>query len=395
MKNDSFEAMLEESFAAPAGIAPGTKVDAVVVSIGKDHIFLELGTRADGMMRREEVGRDGEVTVAVGDRISVFTAGAKDGAVLCRMRVGVAGAMERSDDKDGVILQIREAYEAGLPVEGTVKEVNKGGLSVSLAGVRAFCPVSQIVRGFCEKPDEHLNKTYSFAVIKFEEGGRNVVRSRRKLLEEEAEASAREAWGHLSVGDILDGRVTSLQKYGAFVDIGGIEGPVHVSALSYTRVEHPEQVLAAGQEIRVQIKDLDERSRKISLSLKSLLQDPWAETVAGLTSGTVVGGKVTRLATFGAFVEIAPGVEGLVHISRMSGTKRVSNPREVVSVGGEVKVRVLEIDPDTRRISLELVDPDAEEEREAAESFRAASRPAGRSGMGTLGDLLATRQKKP
>ncbi len=393
MHDDSFEAMLEESFAAGAGIAAGSKIEATVVSIGKENVFLDLGTRAEGMIMREEVERDGELTVAIGDRITVFTAGARDGAVICRKTMG-GGTMERTDDKSHLLEQIREAYDSGMPVEGTVKEVNKGGFSVSVMGVKAFCPISQIARGFCEDPSEHMEKSYSFAVLKFEEGGRNVVLSRRQLLELEAEEAAKEAWGTLSEGDVFDGTVTSLQKYGAFVDIGKVEGLVHVSEISYTRIDHPDKVLEQGQVIKVQIKELNQETRKISLSLKSLLEDPWRETVASLSSGHVVKGKVTRLANFGAFVEVSDGVEGLIHISRMSDSRRISNPREMVSPDQDVKVRVLEIDPDTRRISLELVDEDAEEERQITESFRASTKIVGKGGMGTFADLLGNSLKK-
>ena len=393
MNNDSFESMLEESFAADAGVAPGQKIEATVVSIGKEYVFLDLGTRAEGMMMLEEVERDGEVDVAEGDRITVFTAGAKDGAVICRRTVG-GGTMERTDDKAMLLEQIREAHDAGMPVEGTVKEVNKGGFSVSVMGVRAFCPISQIARGYCENPAEHLERTYSFAVIKFEEGGRNVVLSRRQIQEREAEEAAAQAWETLTEGQVYEGTVTSLQKYGAFVDIGGIEGLVHVSEISHKRVGHPDEVLSEGQAVKVQIKELDHGSHKISLSLKSLLEDPWREALASLTAGRVVVGKVTRLAAFGAFVEVEDGVEGLVHVSRMSETRRVSNPREMVSQGDEVRVRVLEIDPESRRISLELVDENAEEEREITESFRASKKAQGRGGMGTLGDLLSSSLNK-
>lgn len=394
MHDDNFEAMLEESFAADAGVAPGQKVEATVVSVGKEHVFLDLGTRAEGMMMREEVERDGELTVSVGEKITVFTAGAKDGAVICRRTVG-GGTLERTDDKAQLLEQIREAYEAGMPVEGTVKEVNKGGFSIDVMGVRAFCPISQISRGYCEAPDEHLNHSYTFTVIKFEEGGRNVVLSRRPILDQEAEEAAAQAWGTLEEGQVFEGKITSLQKYGAFVDIGGVEGLVHVSEISHKRIGHPDEVLEAGQIIKVQIKELDPASKKISLSLKSLMEDPWEETMATLTAGRVLTGKVTRLATFGAFVEIGDGVEGLIHISRMSETKRVSNPREMVTQGADAKVRVLEIDPDSRRISLELVDEDAEEEREITESFRDSGKSGARSGgMGTLGDLLGASLKK-
>jgi small subunit ribosomal protein S1 len=220
-----------------------------------------------------------------------------------------------------------------------------------------------------------------------------MVLSRRAILEREAEEAAKIAIESLHEGDVVEGEITSLQKYGAFVDVGGVEGLIHVSELSHTRVGHPDEVVSKGQHVRVQIKEIDRAKGKISLSLKSLLDDPWNEALATLSAGRLAEGKVSRLAAFGAFVEMFPGVEGLVHVSQMAVDKRVNNPREMVSVGQKVRVRVLEIDPDRRRISLALVDEGAEEEREATEEFR-ASAASHKRGMGTLGDLLGASLKK-
>jgi small subunit ribosomal protein S1 len=393
--HDDFEDMLNESDAPSAGVAVGEKLDARVVSIGKEHVFLDIGIRAEGLILRAEVERDGELTVAVGDRIAVYTVGAKDGAVMCARRLGVAtgGSGDRRGDDAAVLAQLKDAYDAGMPIEGSVKEVNKGGFSVAVLGQRAFCPVSQIERFYCEKPEEHVGRTYAFTIIRFEEDGRNIVLSRRAILEREAEEAAKAALERLRVGDVVEGEITSLQKYGAFVDVGGAEGLVHVSELSHTRIGHPEEVVAKGQRVRVQIKEIDQAKGKISLSLKSLLDDPWREALAGLAAGRIAEGTVTRLAAFGAFVELYAGVEGLVHVSQMAVDKRVNNPREVVSPGKKVRVRVLEIDPERRRISLALVDENAEEEREATEAFR-ASTASHKRGMGTLGDLLGASMKK-
>jgi small subunit ribosomal protein S1 len=392
---DDFEDLLNESAAKVAGVGVGEKLDATVVSIGKEHVFLDIGIRSEGLLLRAEVERDGELTVAVGDRIPVYTVGARDGAVMCARRLGAAagGAADRRDDQAAVLAQIKDAFEAGMPIEGAVKEVNKGGFSVSVLGVRAFCPVSQIDRVYCEKPDEHLGRTYAFSIIRFEEGGRNIVLSRRAILEREAEEAAQIALERLREGDVVEGEVKSLQKYGAFVDLGGVEGLVHVSELSHKRVGHPDEVLSLGQRVRVQIREIDRAKGKISLSLKSLLDDPWNEALASLSGGRIAEGVVSRLAAFGAFVELFPGVEGLVHVSQMAADKRVNNPREVVAAGQKIRVRVLEIDPDRRRISLALVDEGAEEERAATEAFRATAA-AQKRGMGTLGDLLGASMKK-
>jgi len=393
MSNDSFEAMLNESFSREAGVAIGTRVRAAVVSIGAEYVFLDLGMRSEAMLPRAEVEQDGALTVAVGDTVEVVTVAVRDGSLMCARRLAQAATVDRKDDRIAIAAQVQEAFDAGMPVEGRVKESNKGGFNVDVCGMRAFCPVSQIDIVYCDQPDVHVGKTYSFQITKLDNGGREMVVSRRVLLQKEAEALKEEAWKTLSVGEVRDGVVTSLQPYGAFVNIGGVEGLLHVSEISHVRIGHPEEVLQKGQSVKVQIKDLDAAKRKISLSLKSLLDDPWDEFAAGVHAGAVLEGTVTRVVDFGAFVEVASGIEGLVHVSAMKVGERVSNPRRVVSPGQKVEVRVQEIDPDSRRVSLAMVDKDAEEEKAATESFR-ASASAG-SSMGTLGDLMGKKLGRP
>jgi small subunit ribosomal protein S1 len=393
MRDEDFEKLLSESEATTAGVAPGEKREAQVISIGKTWIFLDLGVRAEALLPREEVERDGELTVAVGDRITVLTTGSKDGAVLCALKLGAAGAATRGQGDEEAVAALTDAWESEIPVEGTVKEVNKGGLSVSLMGLRAFCPLSQIERGYCESPDSHVGRTHAFLITRVEEGGRNIVLSRRRLLEREAAERAAETITELAEGQVRDGTVSSLMPYGAFVDIGGIEGLLHVSELSHTRIEDPSKVLEKGQQIRVQIKAIDRDQQKISLSLKSLSRDPFLDVTANLVSGSVLRGRVTRIARFGAFVELAPGVEGLVHISQLAVGRRVNTPREVVQEGEEIDVLVVEVDTEARRIALQRIDEDAEAERVATEEFRRDRKPSS-GGMGTFGDLLADKLKK-
>lgn len=390
MTEENFEDMLNESIAADAGISIGQKLNATVVSIGAEYIFLDLGTRSEGMVIRDELEKDGELTVAVGDTIEVVTSASKDGAMICATRLG-QGNVERSDDMSAVVAQLQEAFNADLSVEGKVKETNKGGFNVDIFGVRAFCPISQIDNTYCDTPDEHVGKTYDFAITRIEGDGKNVVVSRRVLLEKEAELLKEKMWETLSVGQVLDGTVSSLQPYGAFVNIGGTEGLLHISEISHIRLKHPEEALEKGQGLKVQIKELNRESKKISLSLKSLLEDPWDEFVETTTSGQVFNGTVAKIADFGAFVELKDGIQGLVHISQMKTAGHVSNPRSVVSVGQQVEVRVLEVDPQSRRISLTMVDKEADQEQANTEAFRASqstSSSASSKSMGTLGDLL-------
>jgi small subunit ribosomal protein S1 len=392
MRDDDFEQMLDASFAARAGVPTGEKIEATVVSVGAEWIYLDLGTRAEGLLPRAEAERDGEVILAPGDRVTVLKTGSRDGAAICALRLGAAGLSGHGEDREEAQAALRDAYESGIPVVGSVKEVNKGGLSVSVMGQRAFCPLSQIERGYCENPEAHVGRTYPFLITRLEEGGRNIVLSRRRLLEREAEETAQETLATLAVGDVREGVVTSLQKYGAFVDVGGVEGLVHVSELAYTRVDDPSALLEVGQQIQVQIKDIDRERGKVGLSLKALASDPFAQVVEHLTAGATLRGRVTRIERYGAFVEIAPGVEGLVHISRLAAGRRVNTPREVVREGQEIDVLVAEIDQQARRIALERIDEDAEAERVATEKFRRSA--PSRGGMGTLGDLLAGKLKK-
>jgi small subunit ribosomal protein S1 len=386
MSDDNFEAMLNQTMAADAGITIGEKVTARVVSIGNEYIFLNLGTRSEGLLLRDDVEENGELTVAVGDTISVMTTAARDGAVLCATGMN-RSSIERTDDKSNLQNQIKDAFNANLPVSGQVKEVNKGGFQVDIFGIAAFCPISQIELSYCEDPSLHVGQTYNFKIIKFEEGGRNIVLSRRVLLQEQAEAQSAQAFESIKEGDVLEGTVSSIKPYGAFVNISGVDGLVHVSELSHSRIQHPDELLTKGQTIRVQVKEINQKTKKISLSLKSLIKDPWDEISDGLTAGAVVSGRVMRIVNFGAFVEIGKGVEGLVHVSQMREGQRVGNPREVVSQGDTVKVRLLEIDPESKKISLALVDENAEEEKAITEDFRASAKSAGKS-MGTLGDLF-------
>lgn len=399
MSNDSnndFAAMFEQSLNSHGSVPMGEKVQAKVVSIGKEHIYLDLGIREDGLLQKTEMEVDGELTVAVGDTITVLPIRMRDGAVTCASRVGAAGAKERSGDKDLALATLQEAYESNMPVEGNVKEVIKGGFSVTLMGLRAFCPISQIDNSYCETPEEHVGHSYSFVVIELDGQGRNIVVSRRKLLEVAAEELAKETWGTLEVGAVHEGVVSNVRSYGAFVDIGGVEGLLHVSEISYERVDDPNDHLSKGQRVRVAIKTIDPDQKRIALSMRMLAEDPWVEASHTLEEGQILEGQVVRLTTFGAFVEIQKGVEGLVHISEMGGGKRLHTPHEVVTVGDNVSVKVLSVDPDSHRISLSMNDAaDAEaikEETERKADFKARSK-AGQS-LGTFGDLLGKHLKK-
>ena len=393
-RKETFEEMLKGSLSKDRKLAVGDKVEATIVQIGKESVFVDVGTRSEGVLPRMEVEKDGELTVKVGDVVTVFYSGRRDGAMAFTRRLGSGGAEDRKAGNEAVLAMLRDAHEGGVPVEGTVKEVIKGGFAVQLMGVRAFCPISQIDKVYCDDPAQHVGRVYGFVITEFGENGRNLVVSRRRDLEREAAEQERALWQTIAEGAVYDGTVTSLQKYGAFVDIGGIEGLLHVSEISHTRVGDPRDVLANGQKLKVCVIKVDNENRKISLSLKSLEADPWVEAMDRYRTGMVVRGKVTRLMQFGAFVELGPGVEGLLHVSRMAEGRRVNNPREIVTAGQEISVELVEIDHDRRRISLALHNDALDEEKAAVESYQAMQFAAPKKSMGTLGDLLSKKLKK-
>ena len=347
-REPTFEELFEANPATPAKeFRIGDTVSGVVVNVGKDSIFVDLGGKSEGIADAAEfLDSDGNLPVKPGDRLELKVTSVSDGIYLSK---GLKVRGERALDV------LRQAFESELPVEGKVSGVNKGGLDVEIAGLRAFCPVSQIDLGFCEKPEDHVGEKYTFRIQEFREKGRNIIVSRRVLLEEEREKMAQKVLETLQVGDELKAVVTRLMNYGAFVDIGGIEGMVHVSEMAHHRVNHPSDVVQVGEEVRVRIQEFKPGTKgkpRISCSMKALEPTPW-EAGLPFREGDVVTGKVVRLMDFGAFVEISPGLEGLVHVSEVS-YERIPHPGRVLEEGQQVAVRVLSVDLDRKRISLSV-----------------------------------------
>ena len=252
--------------------------------------------------------------------------------------------------------QLEDAFRAGLPVEGRIERVVKGGYEVRIGGQRGFCPVSQIDTIRTAAPEAHQGQVYAFRIIEFKEGGKNLVVSRRALLEEEQKADAVEVRQKVVVDAVLTGRVASVREYGAFVDLGaGVQGLLHVSEMAWSRVKDPSQVLSPGQEITVKVLRVEEGGQKVALGLKQLSADPWSTVQDSYAVGQVRAGRVTRLAEFGAFVELEPGIEGLAHASTFAPTGRADAWSRSVPVGTTGSFEVLSIDPEKKRIGLALV----------------------------------------
>jgi small subunit ribosomal protein S1 len=347
-KEKSFAELFEASAESPGRkISPGDMVSGKVIKISKETIFVDLGGKSEGIANTQEfLDRDGNLTLKEGESISMRVASVKDGIHLAKgIKAQGADALEI----------LRDAQENLIPVEGRVLTVKKGGFEVDFSGIRAFCPLSQISLQFCEKPEEHVGARYSFRIMEIKEKGRNIVVSRRMLLEEEQERKSKETLATLRPDLECEGRVTKLTDFGAFVDIGGVEGMVHVSEISHQRISRPSEILTPGQDVRVKVikieADKDGRP-KISLSIKALEPDSW-ERGLGFQEGEIIRRKVSRLMDFGAFVEVAPGVDGLVHISEIS-YERISHPNKLLHEGDMVDVLVMGIDQKTRRISLSI-----------------------------------------
>jgi len=256
---------------------------------------------------------------------------------------------------------LQDAHEEAIPVEGKVNALNKGGFEVLLGQKRAFCPISQMDIRYVEKPEDYVGETFEFLITDFEEDGRNIVISRRKLLDKAVAKARKSFFKDLVVGDEIEGRVTKLMPFGAFVElIPGVEGLVHISELGWSRVENPADVLQVGDSVKVKVLGLSPGEKldqmKVSLSIKQIGNDPWETVSQRFKEGDVVDGKVTRCAPFGAFVEIEPGIEGLVHISEMSYRKRILKCEDVVAPGDMVQVTIKEIDESRRRVSLSMRD---------------------------------------
>ena len=365
-----FAQMLDSEGAPPAptthAVAVGDEVSGVIVKIEDENSFVEYGSRDEAIIRTSELkGPDGEMRYKIGDPVSAFVVAAGDEVQLSR-------GLSRQDAEADLLYQ---AYKAGLPVEGRVDAVNKGGLGVTIEGeVRGFCPISHIDTQYVENAEEYRGQTLTFKIIEFRHRGRVIVLSRRALLEAEQDKAAGLVRSQLKKGAQLAGKVKRMESFGAFVDLGsGVEGLVHVSEISHRRVGHPEEVLAVGQQVQVEVlrtKDLGKRRKeRISLSIKALEKDPWQVIKEQFAAGAVVAGKVDGLEDFGAFVELAEGVRGLVHVSEIAD-RRISHPREILSLGEEVKVVVLEVDVRRQRLRLSIAQVDALESKAHLAEFR-------------------------
>jgi small subunit ribosomal protein S1 len=358
LSDDSFEKMMAESMQSVRTLDIGDEVEAFIIGFDNDHVFLDVGTRLDGILKKTEIPERKRKELKEGQSLTVFISGKHGGTWLCSTRLGGGDTFEGKQDSgtNAAIMALEDAYTRNLPVEGRVTGAGKGGFEVMVMGIKAFCPISQIALRYCDNPDEHLEQTYTFEIVRFEDEGDkvNFIVSRREFLAHEEEKRVQKLWEKVEEGAVYEGKVSAVRDFGAFVDIGGIEGLLHISEISYKRLEKTEDALEVGQMVDVVVKNVDRERRKLSLSAKSLLDDPWVAVVKKLSVGSELQGKVVRMKTFGAFIELFPGVDGMVHISKLGTDRRHQHPKEVLKIGDNVTVRVLDIDSENRKISLTL-----------------------------------------
>jgi small subunit ribosomal protein S1 len=374
---EDFAAMFEASLQAKP-VAKGQTVEGTIVKIGAEVALVDVGGKSEAVLDVAELkDADGALEVAVGDRIQATVVSTAGGVTLSRKLVRKA-ATDR---------QVEDAFRAGLPVEGTVQGVIKGGYEVRVGQSRAFCPLSQIDSVRTVDQQTHVGQRYTFRIIEYSEGGRNIVVSRRALLDEEQQARAAEVRRSIVAGAVVTGRVVSVREFGAFVDLGGgVQGLLHVSEMGWSRTADASQGLTPGEEITVKVLRVDEGTQKIALGLKQLTEDPWSKVPATYEVGQVYTGRVTRIAEFGAFVELEPGVEALAHASTFAPTGRQDAWSRSLPVGTTAAFEILSIDPEKKRIGVSLVPEGSartSELREYSERTDAAA-----EGFGSLADRL-------
>src|SRR5713226_3421129 len=360
---NEFEAMFEESLRT---VKPGGVVKGRVVGITSTHVLIDVGYKSEGQIPLQEfMDRQSNVQVKVGDDVDVYfdsSEGENGGIVLSRQRAESMKVWE----------EIENAYNEGRGVQGHIIGKVKGGFKVDV-GVPAFLPGSHVDIRPSRNLDRFIGTTDRFAVVKYNRARGNVVVSRRALLEKERDSLKQEILKVLEEGVILEGTVKNITGYGAFVDLGGIDGILHISDMSWGRISHPSEIVQVGDKVKVVVLKFDPEKERISLGMKQLTPDPWQTVAEKYPVGSRIQGKVISLMDYGAFVELESGIEGLIHISEMSWTKKISHPSKILQVGQTVEVVVLNVDPGHRRISLGLKQVMANPWEEAKEKYPVGS----------------------
>jgi len=333
----------------------GQIVTGVIVRVNRDFVIVDIGGKSEGVLNKDEfIDAAGEFNVVPGDKVDVFIESRESDD-------GLISLSKEKADKTKVWDEISSACERDEIIEGTISQRVKGGLSVTIrGGVKAFLPGSQVDLRPIRNLDKLIGQTFEFKVIKFNKKRGNIVLSRRVLLEKERDSLKEKTLENLEEGQVLQGTIKNLTEYGAFVDLGGIDGLLHITDMSWGRVNHPSEVFAVGDEVTVKVLKYNSETERVSLGMKQTQEDPWSHAAEAYPVGKLVEGKVMSLTDYGAFVELEPGVEGLIHVSEMSWTKKIKHPSKMLEIGQEVACQVLEVDSGSKRISLGMkqLEPD-------------------------------------
>lgn len=384
----TFAEMFEESYATPKRFSVGEKVEATIVKISPEWIFIDLGAKSEGYIDKKEFLDDaGNLTVKEGDTVTVYFLSSRHSERLFTTKL-----LARKSVDEFLV----NAYQNEIPLEATVEKEIKGGFSIKIsASASGFCPYSQMDRKRIDNAVDYVGKKFDFIVIEYGENGRKIVLSRRPLLEkidEEKKSALKES---LQKGMTVQGIVTSVRDFGAFVDIGGVQALLPVSEMTWGRVEDTRSLYKPGDTIEAVIINLDWENDRVTLSFKDTLPDPWNEVVRKYIEGSIHKGKVSRLTDFGAFITLEAGVDGLLHISKLGKGKKIKHAQDVLSKDREIDVKIEKIDRENKRISLDLATSSEEkkgspEEKDDYQSYM----PKAPKTMGTFGDLLNKAKKK-
>ena len=388
----SFAELFEKTQVKKDFLQPGQKIEATIVKITAEWIFLDLGGKSEGYLDRKELAdEEGNLSVKEGDVISAYFLHSKANEKLFTTRLGVG---------DSARNHLEEIWKSGIPIEGVVEKEIKGGFDIKLPGdMRGFCPFSQMGLQRVDKGQDYIGRRISFRIVEFGEKGRNIILSSRVILEEQRKKDEEALKLTLQEGMKVTGKIVSVRDFGAFLDIGGLQGLLPISEIGWDRVEDIQERLKVGEEMEVVITKLDWANNRISFSLKQTLADPWEDVSLKYPEGSVHTGKIVRLTTFGAFVNLAPGIDGLIHISKLGNGRRIAHPRDAVQAGQSLEVKVDAIDREKKRISLSPNKEEAQQDasvkpgKEPAEDFRAYLSNSSTS-LGSLGDMLKGKMDK-
>lgn len=366
-------------------LSEGDLVDGVVVHIDKDGVLVDVGTKSEGIIKMTELAQEPfqspEEVVSVGDRINVYVmeTDSQDGSLLLS---------KKRADFENAWNRVIQHYEEDKPITAMVTDRVKGGLVVDL-GVRGFIPASHVGSGNVKNLDRYIGQSLPLKIIEVDRDRRKVVLSHKLAVESEREKRRAETIKSLQEGQIREGIVRRITDYGAFIDLGGIDGLLHVSEMSWTRISHPSEVVKVGQKIQVMVLKLNLEADRISLGLRQILPDPWADIESKYSVGQVIEGEISRLVPFGAFVRLDEGIEGIIPNVELS-RKRVKKPEDVVKVGDHVEARIIELKPEERRMTLSIRQIFEEKEKSEYETYRSAQD----EGRMTLGDLIGDKLRE-